>query len=141
MLPRTRPPCSGSESIGAAVRLGPPQAAIPVAAHLPPVLVHQLVMEEAQQDEVVEVRGTSVSPPDDVVRLSEPASTASAIAQQAARDLRMDPSAIADLHGPASGRKIAEASMHDHRCTIGVGVVCEAVRADGHEASARRASA
>jgi hypothetical protein len=41
------------------------------------MLVHKLVMEEAQQDEVVEVRGTSVSPPDDVVRLSEPASAAS----------------------------------------------------------------
>ena len=138
------------------------------------MLVHQPVVEEAQEDEVVEVGPASVPPPDDVMCLGEPTRPASgepalavavaeqphhrgrglpghpaetqwltffvldhglhpAVAHQAPRGLGVDPAPVAHLRRPSRGREIAEPSVHDHRGSIGVGIVREPARADRDE--------
>lgn len=59
--------------VGSPVGTEPPELTARIPAELPAVLVHELVMKGADQQEVAQVRGAASLPPHDVMGLRESA--------------------------------------------------------------------
>src|SRR5207247_4749781 len=85
-----------ARSMSRAIGVGPTHRAVVVSHDPPSVLVNQLVVERADQHEVVQIGGTAIAPPPDVVSLGEPSGST-------AREAAL-PGAVADLADHPGGR-------------------------------------
>src|SRR5438093_2994435 len=95
-----------SGAVADPVRLEPLERAVLTPLHGPRVLVHELVMERADQEQIVEVGSAAVSPPRDVVGLREPPRAATRESAFAV--------AVADLPHHPRRRLTSHAAEADH---------------------------